>query len=184
MKRSLILCRYEKGALFFNRRFTKGVPFLSKEVFKRELVEASGRGGASRTKRSWAPPPPGLLLSFVCFCLRLTQGIAQKEHDITVETFASCFYFLCVGLVTEKERGIRKIYLKNITWRFDELMSRLSNAKKFNTGCGWNVYDQKERIETKYSSASEFHCIRAKLHMFPSFLFPLYIRNLCLLWVV
>jgi len=37
--------------------------------------------------------------SFNCFCLRLTQGIAQKERDITVEAFASCFYFLCAGLV-------------------------------------------------------------------------------------
>lgn len=176
-----------KGHYFSIEGLRKGYLFCQKRYLKGNWYKPRGGGGAPRTKRCWAPPPPGLLLSFVCFCLRLTQGIAQKEHDITVETFASCIYFLCVGLVTEKERGIRKIYLNNITWRFNELMSRLSNAKKFNTGCGWIVYDQKERIETKHSSASEFHCTRAKLHknyMFPSFLFPLYIRNLCLLWVV
>ena len=104
-----------KGHYFSIEGLRKGYLFCQERYLKGNWYKPRGGGGASRTKRCWAPPPPGLLLSFVCFCLRLTQGIAQKEHDITVETFASCFYFLCVGLVTEKERGIRKIYLKNMT---------------------------------------------------------------------
>ena len=97
MKRILNVSRYQKGAPFFNRRFTKGVPFLLKEVYKSVLVWASGR--SLRYKTLLNTPSPQTVTVIACFCLRLTQGIAPKERDITVETFASCFYFLCAGLV-------------------------------------------------------------------------------------
>ena len=83
MKRRLNVSRYEKGAPFFNRRFTKGVPFLLKEAYIGYWY--GPRGGASRIKRCGAPPSPRLLLLSACFCLLLTRGIAQKERNITVE---------------------------------------------------------------------------------------------------
>ena len=91
MKRRLNVSRYQKGAPFFNAGFTKGVPFLLKGYWH------GPRGGASRIKRCRAPPPPPpprLLLLFACFCLRLTQGIAQKERDITVEATTTTTVFL------------------------------------------------------------------------------------------
>ena len=97
MKRILNVSRYQKGVPFFNRRFTKGVPFLLKEVNKSILVWASGR--SLRYKTLLNTPSPQTVTVIACFCLRLTQGIAPKERDITIETFASCFYFLCAGLV-------------------------------------------------------------------------------------
>ena len=121
MIRSLNVGRYEKVAPFFNIRFTKGVSFLLKEVYKRVLVWASGRSLPYKTLLS-TPSPPRLLLLFACFCLRLTQGIAQKEQNITVEAFASCFYFWCAGLVKgmrnsknlfeEHYATFRRIYVK------------------------------------------------------------------------
>ena len=75
-----------KGVPFFNRRYTKGVPFLSKMVYKR--VRVGHRGGASPYKSLFSPPRTCLRIQ-IKVLLKLALNVVWTAIKVTFDLLQS-----------------------------------------------------------------------------------------------